>query len=330
MCDVFLCVCFVCVAMSSPLYDESIWDVFYADEKPRVDSEPIDTYTCSNCKKSGYISFSVCTNCGYDTGNYITSEAEWVSCVSDGVVKDDCRVGMPKNPLFSSNSGIGTVISTNGRHRSKYSLAARINYHSSINHVDRALYKAYCEFDDAGARLRVSKNVIDAAKFHYKKFSETTLTRGAVRAGVKANCLFWACKDNNCARSTQEVADAFEISSNDMSRTYDMARDVICPQKNEIMTAGDLIPRILNNLNICTLDKKFGRLKMTCIRFGKMLSEYPTLMSKTPAAIASVSILRVFAESEYEITKDDIAEAAGISKTTISKIDSIVKGLLGK
>tara|TARA_Y100001936_G_C16074365_1_gene672973 strand:+ start:998 stop:1945 length:948 start_codon:yes stop_codon:yes gene_type:complete len=312
-------------------FDSSIWDVFYQNHEEQPSISKNDVYTCKNCNTSGYKFGSVCTKCGYDDGIYICEEAEWVSGVSeDGKAYDPSRVGAPKSDLFSANFGNGTVISMTGKNSGKYRLVSKINYHSSINHVDRALYKAYCEFDSVGLKLNLPGGVLQAAKGYYKKFSETQLTRGAVRAGVKANCLFWACKNKNATRTTHEIADAFGIDSNDVSRTYDMARDVICPSNSRITKASDLIPRILTEMNLFECDSKFRRLKMACIKFADMISMYPKLMGKTPSSIAAVSIFRVFSVTEYDITKDDVAEAAGVSKATINKIDGLVKALLPK
>ena len=111
-------------------------------------------------------------------GSSISQEAEWRSGVSeDGVAHDPCRVGMASDPLYSASWGRATIISTTFKNRQKYGLAARINFHSSMNHRDRALHKAYGEFDVIGKDiLQLTHCIISHAKGYYKKFSETALT----------------------------------------------------------------------------------------------------------------------------------------------------------
>ena len=298
----------------------------YMDSQLSTNKEPetpsyVDIDLCTNCNTHGNIFKSTCRNCGFTSNNNILDSAEWVGGVSEtGVVHDPSRVGMASNPLYSSNWGKGTLVNVKRGQHKKYSLMSKINLHSGMNHRDRALHKAYDDFDKAGKlHMGVSDAIVVRAKTYYKKITEESLTRGAIRTGVKANCLFWACKDAGFPRSTQEIASAFGIDTKDISRTSDKVRDIIKPAKNNITVPADMVPRIFNNINT-SLSRETNIMKMKCIKKCNELLKCSKLMGKTPIAVAAAVIMR-----EMETSKQDIARAAGVSVATISKIDGIIK-----
>ena len=77
-----------------------------------------------------------------------------------------------------------------------------------MNHKDRSLFHAYKDIESAASGvLNLPSTVIRDAKVMYKKFNGEKLTRGAVRTGVKANCVFMACKLAKIPRTTREIAE---------------------------------------------------------------------------------------------------------------------------
>ncbi len=302
---------------------DSIWktvDELAGPSQQQIEIVKEDPDFCKNCKTHGNIHKNVCMNCGLTSNIWIDDGAEWRSGVSeDGVVHDPCRVGMAQNPLYSSDWGKSTVMNVKRGQAKKYRLASIINYHSGMNHKDRALHKAYSDFDRAGANLKVSGGIVNMAKMLYKKFTEDNLTRGKVRTGIKANCLFFACKKQGVPRSTREVADAFEIHTKDISRTFDKAKGSIRPTQTKITKPSDMIPRIFNNLGV-VLDRAMGVKKMKCMRTCDKLMECPKLMSKTPLAVAAVVVMQ-----EFKLSRAETARISSVSVATISKIEAIVK-----
>ena len=139
---------------------------------------------------------------------------------------------------------------------------ARINFHTSMNHKDRALHHAYDDLDRIGRTvLGLPEAVMLEAKIMYKKFSESLLTRGAIRVGIKANCILRACQNAGVPRTTQEVADAFNIPSRDISRTADTFRETI--PEVQVVTGtkpSHLIYRIFNQVT-CVPDDLRGRIR---------------------------------------------------------------------
>jgi transcription initiation factor TFIIB len=316
--------------------DESlIWEDFNAMMAIMKPSEPektiqkVDRYTClcGGSKCFGSDGIPVCTSCGLVDQSYIDDSPEWLSGVSeDGKVTDPSRCGMPKDTeLFSEAWGGGTIITT-GRYASYHQKKiARINFHSSMNHKDRALFHAYKDIDQAGKfNLELPESVLRDAKIMYRKFNGEILTRGAVRIGIKANCLFYACKANNVPRTTKEIADAFGIPTKDLSRTTQIFKETIIGKtettkpSEQVTKPTHVIHRMLNEFDFGE-DRRKWRVK--CLKFADSLENCVPLMGKTPNSIAAVVIYKVMGD---KFSKHDIVQRCGISMPTLNKIETIV------
>jgi transcription initiation factor TFIIB len=287
---------------------------------------------CGGTKVTGSGNLPVCTTCGTVEGYYIDESAEWTSGVSEsGVVSDPARCGMPSDTeLFSAAWGAGLVINSKG---GSYAIRrmAKISFHNSMNHKDRALFHAYKDIERAAlTHLNLPSPVIRDAKVMYKKFNADKLTRGAIRAGIKANCVLTACKLANIPRTTKEIADAFEIPSKDISRTSQMFRDTLLgitegavesPQK--ITKPCDVLPRIFNDFKMDETVKR--KMASQCRKICTRLEPCGELMGKTPNSIASAVILVVL---DGQVSKAEVAAICKISAPTLNKIEIIVKKYL--
>jgi transcription initiation factor TFIIB len=195
------------------------------------------------------IDLPVCRDCGRVDESYICEEPEWRSG-GDGETADPSRVGAPVNTdHFSAAWGQTTYMTVNRAASYATKRLARINMHASMNHKDRALFHAYAELDRIGkGELGLTEAVMYSAKIKYKAFNEAVLTRGAVRNGIKANCVFQACREAGVARTTQEIADAFGIPARDLSRTFDMYQEQVPETVVHVTTPADLVSRFFNEV----------------------------------------------------------------------------------
>lgn len=270
-----------------------------------------------------------CTSCGI-VEYYIDDGAEWVSNVDEtGKVSDPSRCGAPKDlELFSEQWGSSTIMKPSGRATWAQKRIARIGFHMSMNHRDRALYHAYQDID-AGAKdmLKLPDNVVRQAKIFYRKFNESKLTRGAIRNGIKANCVMYACKLGNVPRTTKEIADAYGIPTRDISRTHDIFKQQFSetnknhPEVSTITKPVDVVNRLINNFLSGNTETR--KLIMKCRKLCEKLENCVELMGKTPNSIASVVILLML-----KPTKKEVCQNCGISMPTLNKIESVVKNYL--
>ena len=305
---------------------EDIWADFEASlEKPStLKTEKYNEFICKcgGTKVYGFESLPTCTSCGIVDSMYIDDTPEWTSGVGeDGVSNDPSRCGniIADRDLFSSAWGVGTVIHANRGSSYAMKRMARINFHSAMNHKDRALFHAYQDIERAATSiLELPQVVVKNAKVFYKKFNSETLTRGAIRTGIKANCVLFACKIANIPRTTKEIADAFSIPTKDISRTSNMIRDALLGEKESKVTRpADVIGRLLNEFGCID-----GKLRMKSIKICKSLENCVPLMSKTPNSIASAVILHILGETT---TRSEVCKKCNISAPTLTKIENIVK-----
>lgn len=271
--------------------------------------------------------FAACIECGLVSSHWnIDDNKEWKTKMPGEMAyfeEDPTRCAHPGvNPeLFSDNWGQSTIINTKGSRRSDvvaFRRMAKISFHQSMNHVDRALFHAYAEIDERCATL--TENVRREAKALWKKFTEKKLTRGAVRQGVKANCVLFACRTQQVTRSIQEIARMFNISTKDISRTDQMFRDVMRGSDGATFTtASDLIVRLLNHFTYTNEQRKL------CLEMCDRASECPELMAKTPGAVAAAILYHCVGASKVDVVKN-----CDVSMPTLNKLIPIVETKLKK
>jgi transcription initiation factor TFIIB len=291
-------------------------------------------YFCELCggpKEFGHATdLPTCTECGAVDAEFISEEPEWRSGGdADGNGGDPSRVGAPVNlDHFSEAWGASTFMTVQRGATYAQKRLARINLHASMNHKDRALFHAYDGMDKIGKTiLGLPDAVMYAAKMKYRAFNESVLTRGAVRNGIKANCIFQACREFGVTRTTQEIADAFGIPARDISRTFEMYHEQVPETDVHVTSPADLVPRFFNEI-ACVPDAEKGRVKMRVVKVCKSLDDCVELMGRTPKAVACAVIFLVLSDLGYSPNKNDICKICDVSVPTLAKIETLVKNAL--
>ena len=300
----------------------AIWSELDQLLPKKTEEKPVNRNFCRECSGVKVISpegLPTCSECGLVEDNFVDDTAEWTSGVTDdGRVNDPARCGIPNsNPeLFSQNWGKGTIISTQNSSTYENKRMAKINFHMSMNHKDRSLFHAYRDMDEACHTL--PESVLKDAKMMYRKFNDGKLTRGAVRLGIKANCVLYACRLSNVSRTTKEISEMFGIQPKDISRTTQIFKDTIMgiTEKNYVTKAHDVMQRLLNSFEI-TRDQR-----LRCNKMCNATDDCVELMSKTPNSIASAIIYIVLSPG---VTKAQVCEKCSVSVPTLNKIENIVK-----
>jgi len=307
---------------------EKSWAIL--DEIRSRDEKSYDTFnsewTCETCGGDKVlVETLVCTSCGLSDDYFISEEPEWNSGPDpDSGNKDPSRVGAPINmDHFSVSWGMGTMIVPRKKSYADARMS-RIHHHTSMHHRDRSLFHAYNQMMEIGITLGLPDVVMYSAKIKYKEFSESKLTRGAVRNGIKANCIFQACREHNISRSSREISEAFGIPIRDLSRTSEIFNEEMTDAvETQNITASNLVPRFFNQIQLPDSEK--GKIKMKVIKICKNLDDSVELMGRTPKAIACAVILFVL---EDKIDKNVLCKICDVSLPTLTKIFTIVKAEL--
>ena len=307
--------------------------------RPATESAPVKKhcdYTCRHCggvrviggqdDLGVSIELPTCTSCGVIDDSFISDEPEWRTG-ADNEGPDPCRVGCPENlDHFSQAWNMGTLIKTKfGKQAWKLQLR---QLHSNVNHRDRSLFHAYAQMDRIGKDiLGLPDAVMYQAKIKYRTFNEKVLTRGAVRNGIKANCIFQACKEHSVARTTSEIAAAFEIPPRDISRTFEMYQEQNPEKKVHVLTPSDLVSRFFNLVTQVPEEQR-GRVKMKIVQACKTLDDSVKLMGRTPKAVACAVMFVMLTKLGFPSSKTDICKICDVSGPTLTKIESIIKSEL--
>lgn len=300
----------------------TIWSELDRLLPKEIEKKPVNRNFCCECLGVKIISpegLPTCSECGLIEDNFIDDSAEWTSGMTDdGKVNDSSRCGNPNaNPeLFSQNWGKGTIISTQYGSTYENKRMAKINFHMSMNHKDRSLFHAYRDIDEACHTL--PETIRKDAKMMYRKFNDEKLTRGAVRLGIKANCILYACRLAQFPRTTKEVSDMFGIQPKDISRTTQIFKETIMgiTEKNYVTKAHDVMQRLLNSFEISREDR------LRCNKMCTAIDDCVELMSKTPNSVASSIIYIVLGAN---VSKSEVCEKCSVSAPTLNKIESIIK-----
>lgn len=310
------------------------WESFDLLRQTAVDTAEECDYICRHCggtkvmegadEYGGSIDLPTCTTCGAMDDRYISNEPEWRSG-ADNEGPDPCRVGCPENlDHFSQAWSMGTLIQ-NARANTR--LAFR-HLHANVNHKDRSLFYAYREMDRIGKEvLGLPDAIMYDAKIKYRKFNENVLTRGAVRNGIKANCIFQACREHGVPRTTHEIAVAFKIPARDISRTFEMYQEQNPEKEVHVITPANLVNRFFNSVTHIP-DEQKSRIKMKIISACKSLDDSVKLMGRTPKAVACAVMFVMLAKLQFPISKAEVCKICDVSGPTLSKIESIIKSEL--
>jgi len=309
---------------------EQIIEQFTQDTTtPVVDSEEPEmsnVYKCPNCHHFGlYVDEGVllCRDCQCEYGGLIDDNAEWRNYSSDDHrMTDPTRCGSSINPLLIESSyGTSLGHSTNNY----FNHLKKINNWQSMPYHERSLKKVFDSLTQNGYNSGLTLNIVE---FSHKLFSEvsklqnvvgeTKLSRGDIRDGLIAACLFYACKEYEVSRSPQEIGKNCNIQTSDVTRGINLFYELMKNSKsinlNKYITKySDFVERYCNNLGIS------AKLTNEIMALGKKVDELKILTKNTPQAMACGCIFFVVTMYNMNITKTNISDKCGISVPTITK-----------
>jgi transcription initiation factor TFIIB len=280
--------------------------------------------SCPNCLSEKNIfqdssnGYKICTNCGLVISHLLENDAEWRWYgAHDSKGLDPTRCGIPVNPLLPKSS-MGTYIGGN-----KYGSLQRLHSWNAMPSDERSLWHVFEDINIKTQNSGLVSKIKDEAKMYYKMLSckseciEGILTRGTVREGIKAACLFVACKNNGVPRSSVEISKMFGINPTDVTKglkkfiEIEMKKDI---QINvNVSNPQDFVKRYCSKLLISK------RIEKIALIISKRAQRLGIVKDNTPPSIAAGIIYLIIVVFKLNITKVSLKEKLSVSDVTVSK-----------
>lgn len=319
---------------------EDAWKDFHAaQEILKGEEKEEDTVVrCINCdaKETDFLSTTssgdvVCSICGTVQHRIISDSAEWNNYNEGGPTQTArCSSAWGAISQFENTSSIAVpkglfsdVKMPDGTTR-RIDLS-RYNNQLQYTYKQKSYYDVACKIDRASENLGVPKAISDTAKRYWSEIMQVgKLTRAAVRRGVIANCLSYACIYHKVPREAHEVADAFEINTKEITKGDKVFREIFEGTKwasvlYETVGPEHLFTRCRMDLN---LDFSVER------RCKEILQECKLVLSSVAPKSAVGGILAWVIKNELNQrvpTKADIAKAVQICSPSLNKSLKLVK-----
>ena len=260
----------------------------------------------------------ICKVCNNTITN-ISSDAEWKYYGSNEKNNDPTRCGMPINQLLPESS-VGSTVSFNKNSASMNKIRQCQQWHS-MPYKERSLYKVFIEIADVCKKNNIPEIIINHSKLLYTIISETKISRGSNRKGIIAACVYFACKECNVPRSSNEIAKMFSLENTVMTKGCKKCKELIAMSKSEkkvdlktkSISPEDFINRFCNKLE---LNEKFINI---IYNVCKISLKNNIISENTPPSIASGCIYYVIKKKNLSISKKDISNICLISEVTINK-----------
>lgn len=274
---------------------------------------------CTHCNEHGVLNGNVyeCPSCGQVLNElFINTDVDWTDYNSTGdFTMSNSRATsidtyMPQVSMSTSMIGASSI--------SDYRLK-KVHKWISMPYREKSLSKVFKLINHKINEANLNKNVLNTSKAYYNKISMLSSTRGMIRQGMIASCVYTACKSCNCPRSPSEIAILFDMKKSDFSRGLkrfgEIFRRLGINNDKEIQNLNSYFDRFINRLAIKQKlnEKDEKSLQQECFNHP-MFNINGNYITNIALIILNCSL-----KLELNIEIDDVADVAQVSKFTISK-----------
>jgi len=255
-----------------------------------------------------------------ESDDSILNTPEWrYYGANDTKSSDPTRCGMAVNLLLPEAS-LGSTIKP-GYYSKTMNHAKRMQDWNSMPYAERSLYNTYNELQEICTSNNLNSIISQESKSLYKIIAEYKISRGNNRIGIKAACIYFACKNCNVPRSTKEISEMFNVDNVIVTKGCKKFQEIIHNtrthknriNKDNIINYSDFIDRFCNKLNLNYLDVKIIK------NIAENAVKHKLVYQNTPPSIAAGSIYLYVKIKDFNISKKDISDISKISEVTINK-----------
>ena len=296
-------------------------DKYLDVKKTDLDKEPLNNNICPYCDTDTMVKEDLgyeCVKCGYVGDSIIEYGAEWrYYGINDSRGNNPTRTGNIINPLLPKSS-MGTFIGGN-----KYSNIQRLHTWSSMPSNERSLWEIYKKINRLLQNSDIANKIIEESKYYYKIITENDkklkgiLTRGSIRQGLIAACIYVSCKNNSIPKHSAEIAELCNIDENLVTKGLKKFVEIEKRKKltinNKQTKPSEFINIYCNKLNLSTDVKKL------CIIICDRITKLGILKNNTPPSIASGVVYLIIMKLKLNVHKSKLIDIIKISEVTLNK-----------
>lgn len=260
--------------------------------------------------------FLVCNHCGLVKDVHIDNHAEWRCFNNSNGVKDTSgvRCGDIASTLLPSTQ-LNTFMGGKDKRLQK------VHQWNNLTAKERNLHQIYKEFEQIGYDSNLPKNIVSTATELYSKLytemenKNCGVKRCNVRQGLKAACLYFACKRWGMARERKEIAEMMGNTTKIVTKGCNSFLDIMGGDfiKMEPFRPADFVSRFSILLGL-SYPQQLRLQKIT-----NYVSSLGMLSDNTPTSVASACIYFLSSHDDLGISKEDIHEKCGSSQIIITK-----------
>lgn len=261
-----------------------------------------------------------CTKCGNLIEQMIDNSAEWRNYTDDNG-KDTTRCSAVINKLLPQSSK-GTIMLSTTTSNYQMRRSQKVHAWSAMTYKERCLNNIFKDISLRSLNGHILANVTKLAHEYYKIISELHTARGVMRKGLIAACLFMACKKQGVPRTSQEIAEIFQISdkwvtkgNKKFTELWNLSGQEHISYKDECQSQ-DYLARFCSNLL-----ESHSELLDVSRKISQICKDNDILSQNTPISVAASSIYVATLHLALKdiVTRSDIALAAKTSQVTIGK-----------
>lgn len=277
----------------------------------------------------------VCTKCGHVIAHKnLTKEPEWRAFSPED--KKKIRAGSPPTPLLK-DKGMSTVIG-HDKGKAKGNFAKDIGRMRTWNRrirsegsKQRNLKKTLALMNRIGDALDLPSSVLEEGSHIYRIALDHNMVRGRTITGIATAALYAAMRYENLPWTPDDIAEASGEDTREITKNYRLLVRHL-GLKMPVVDPVSYVSRIVGELG---LPKKVG---LAARRIVRRAQDERLTSGKSSAASAAGAIYLVSMKMNIEVEASQIAEASGVTQTTIknhydlltknlgNEIDEIVEG----
>ena len=296
-------------------------------ETSEDDNTVPQTSACSLCKSESLITDTesgevICSKCGLVISNKIqeTGPESRRFLNHTEVSNERARTGMPTSLAFS-DMGLSTVIGKTDKDASGYKIEPSVlctmhrlrtwDFRTQVRtSSDRNFRVAFTELDILKDKLGLSDVITEKAAYTYRKAQQRNLVRGRSVSVILTAATYIACREAGIPRTLKEIAVANNINRKLVGKAY----RVIISELGVKPPTCDPIKCVVKVANKATIDEKTKR---QAIKMMDDVTKKEISAGKDPMGLAATVLYISCIKTGENITRRDIAQAAGITEVTL-------------